>query len=49
MDDEYGALIKKEVWEVVLQPPDTNIVGSHWRHVSKLNNQGTARAKSRVV
>ena len=32
MDDEYEALIEKKVWEVVLLPPDTNIVGSCWTH-----------------
>ena len=30
MDNEYEALIEKKVWEVVLPPPNTNIVGSHW-------------------
>ena len=29
MDDEYEALIKKKVWEVILLPSNTNIVGSH--------------------
>ena len=29
MDEEYEALIKKKVWEVVLLPPNINIVGSH--------------------
>ena len=34
---------------VVLLPPDTNIVGSHWTHICKCNEDRTARAKSRVV
>ena len=49
MDDEYRALIEKKVWEVVLLPHDTNIVGSCWTHISKLNDQGTMRAKSKAV
>ena len=49
MDDEYEALIEKKVWEVVLPPPDTNIVGSRWTHICKHNEDRTARAKSRVV
>ena len=49
MDDEYEALIEKKVWEVVLPPPDINIVGSHWTHICKCNQDRTARAKSRVV
>ena len=49
MDNEYEALIEKKVWEVVLPPPDTNIVGSHWTHICKRNEDRTARAKSRVV
>ena len=46
MDDEYEALIEKKVWEVVLLPPDTNIV---WTHICKHNEDRTVRAKSRVV
>ena len=49
MDDEYEALIKKKVWEVVFPPPDTDIVGSCWTHICKCNEDRTARAKSRVV
>ena len=48
MDDEYGVLIKKKVWEVILLSPDMNIVGSHWTYVSKLNDQGTARPNQEV-
>ena len=29
MDDEYEALIDKKVWDVVLPPPNINIVGNH--------------------
>ena len=49
MDKEYEALIEKKVWDVVLLPPDTNIVGSRWTHICKRNEDRTARAKSRVV
>ena len=49
MDEEYEALIEKKVWEVVLAPLDTNIVGSHWTHICKSNEDRTVRAKSRVV
>ena len=38
-------------WQVPKQllPPDTNIVGSHWTHICKHNQDRTARAKSRVI
>ena len=49
MDDEYEALIEKKVWEVVLPPLDTNIVGSRWTHICKRNQDRTAKANSRVV
>ena len=49
MDNEYEALIKKKVWEVILPSSNTNIVGSHWTHICKCNEDRTARAKSRVV
>ena len=49
MDDEYEALIEKKVWEVVLPPPDMNIVGSCWTHICKCNDDRKARAKSRVI
>ena len=29
MDNEYNALIDKQIWEVVLPPPNANIVSSH--------------------
>ena len=49
MDEEYEALIETKVWDVVLPPPDTNIVGSRWTHICKHNEDRTPRAKSRVV
>ena len=49
MDEEYGALINKKVWDVVLPPPDTNIVGSCWTHICKCNWEGTERTKLWVV
>ena len=49
MDEEYEALIEKRVWDIVLPPPDTNIVGSRWTHICKHNEDNTPRAKSRVV
>ena len=47
MDNEYQALIEKNVWEVVL-PPDTNIVGSHWTHICKCNQDRIVRDKCRI-
>ena len=49
MDEEYEALIEKKVWKVVLPPPNINIVGSHWTHICKCNEDRTVRAISRVV
>ena len=49
MDNEYEPLIKKKVWEVVLLPPDTNIVGSQWTHICKFNEDKITRPKSRLV
>ena len=49
IDNKYEALIEKKVWEVVLPPPDTNIVRSCWTHICKCNKDRTARAKSRVL
>ena len=49
MDEEYEALIEKKVWDIVLPPPDINIVRSCWTHICKHNEDRTARAKSRVV
>ena len=49
MDEEYEALIEKKVWDVVLPPPDTNIIGSHWTCICKHNEDRTVRAKSRVM
>ena len=49
MDDEYEALIEKKVWDIVLLPPDINIVGSRWTHIFKWNQEGKVRAKSQVV
>ena len=46
MDDEYEALIKKKVWDIVVPPPNINIVGSRWTHIFKCNQEGTARDKS---
>ena len=49
MNDEYKALIDKNVWELVFLPPDANIVGSHWTYICKTNQDGATRLKSRVV
>ena len=49
MDNAYRALIDKKVWEVVLPPPDANIVGSHWTYVCNTNQDGATRLKSRVM
>ena len=49
MDKEYEALIEKKVWEVVLPPPNIYIVGSHWTHICKYDEDRIVRDKSRVV
>ena len=49
MDNEYRALIDKKVWEVVLPPPDINIVVSCWTYVCKQNQDGATGPKSQVV
>ena len=48
MNDEYKALIDKNIWEVVLPPPDANIVRSCWTFC-KTNQDGATRLKSQVV
>ena len=35
--------------DLILPPPDTNIVGSHWINICKCNQEGILRAKSQVV
>ena len=47
--NKYTALTDKNVWEVVLPPPDTNIVKSHWTYICKTNRDGATRPKSQVM
>ena len=50
MDGEYKALINKNVWEVILLPPDANIIGSpRWTYICKTTQDGATRPKSQVV
>ena len=49
MNDKYKALIDKNIWEVVLPPPDPNIIRSCWTYVCKTNHDGATRPKSQVV
>ena len=49
MNDKYKALIDKNVCDVVLPPPDANIVGSHWTYVCNTNQDGATRLKYQVV
>ena len=44
MNDKYKASIDKNIWEVILPPPDANIVGSHWTYVCKTNPIAAAAA-----
>ena len=49
MDNEYNALIDKQTWEVVLPPPNANIVGSRWTYVCKRDQERGTRPKSCIV
>ena len=49
MNNKYKALIDKNIWEVVLPPPEANIAGSRWTYVCKTNQDGTTRLMSQVV
>ena len=40
MDDEYKALIDKQMWEVAIPPKNVNIVGNKWVFVWKWDSQG---------
>lgn len=50
MDDEYNALIKNKIWELVSHPPDVNIIQSMWifRHKEK-SNGSFERHKARLL
>lgn len=50
MDDEYDALIKNKMWELMPRLLDVNIIRSMWIFTHKQNVDGTfARHKARLV
>ncbi|GKC97074.1 ribonuclease H-like domain-containing protein, partial [Tanacetum coccineum] len=50
MCDEYHALIKNNIWTLVPQPMDTNIVRCMWLFCHKYHADGTlSRYKARLV
>src|SRR5690606_27800191 len=50
MNDEYDAIIKSGIYNLVPRPPNANIVSSMWLHKPKYNADGTFKKhKSRLV
>jgi hypothetical protein len=50
MEDEYGALISNETWELVFRPQGSNVVTGKWVFTHKLHVDGTLdRYKARWV
>jgi hypothetical protein len=50
MEEEYGALIANQTWDLVPAPPHANIVSGKWLFRHKLNADGSlARYKARWV
>lgn len=50
MEEEYSAMIRNQVWEVVPRPLNRKIVGSRWHYVRKLGPTGeVTRYKARFV
>jgi hypothetical protein len=50
MEDEYGALISNETWELVFRPRGSNVVTGKWVFTHKLHVDGTLdRYKARWV
>ena len=50
MEEEYGALIANQTWDLVPPPPHANIVSGKWLYRHKLNADGSlARYKARWV
>jgi hypothetical protein len=41
MEDEYGALLSNNAWELVQQPPNCNIVTEKWIFRHKFNVDGS--------
>ena len=40
MNEEMGALVPREKWELVLAPTDTVIVGCRWVYTLKYRSDG---------
>jgi hypothetical protein len=50
MEDEYGALLSNNTWELVQQPPNCNIITGKWIFWHKFNVDGSLeRYKARWV
>jgi hypothetical protein len=50
MEDEYGALLSNNTWELVQQPPNCNIVTGKWIFRHKFNADGSfERYKARWI
>jgi hypothetical protein len=50
MEEEYGALLSNNTWDLVARPPGTNIVSGKWIFKHKFNADGTLeRYKARWV
>lgn len=50
MKQEYDALVKQEVWELVPRPDNKKIIGSRWVLKTKYNEDGSVeRRKARLV
>jgi histone deacetylase 1/2 len=50
MEEEYGALIASQTWDLVPPPPHANIVSGKWLYRHKHNADGSlARYKARWV
>lgn len=50
MKNEYDALIKNDIWELVPRPPYQKVIGYLWVHKTKtLANGDLDKRKSRLV
>jgi histone deacetylase 1/2 len=50
MEEEYGAMLSNNTWDLVARPPSTNIVSGKWIIKHKFNADGTLeRYKARWV
>jgi hypothetical protein len=41
MEEEYAALLANHTWDLVLCPPDTNVVTDKWLFRHKLTSDGS--------